>query len=263
MPSPFPGMDPYLERPMLWPDVHFELMRSIRATLTPKVAPNYYVAVEERTYIASADPRSFRGRPDVVLVGPQRSPGLVLPGGNGGSAVLNRPLTLALPMPDQVRERYLEIRDSATHQVVTVIEVLSPSNKQPGEGRQRYERKRMHVLASWTSLVEIDLLRSWEPMPLGAAPASDYRLLVSRGWLRPEASFYPFEVTEPIPEIPIPFRDTEQEPALDLNELLHNIYDQVRYDLRTDYSVDPEPPLEPDKAEWAQRLLSMAGIRGQ
>jgi hypothetical protein len=219
------------------------------------------VAVEERNYIASAAPQSFLGRPDVVLVGPQRAPGVALPSGNGGPAVLERPLTLALPMPDQVIERYLEIRDSATHQVVTVIEVLSPSNKQPGEGRQQYERKRLHVLASWTNLVEIDLLRGWQPMSLGAAPASDYRLLVSRGWLRPEASLYPFDVSEPIPEIPIPLRAQEQEPVLDLNELLHSIYDQVRYDLRIDYSIDPEPPLEPDKAEWARRLLSIAGLR--
>ncbi len=261
MTSSFPGMDPYLERPTLWPGVHALLISGVATRLGPRVAPNYYVAVEERTYIASADPKSFLDRPDVVLVGPQRSPGVTLPSGNGGSAVLDRPLTLALPIPDQVIERYLEIRDSATHQVVTVIEVLSPSNKQPGEGRQQYERKRLHVLASWSSLVEIDLLRGWEPMPLGAAPASDYRLLVSRSWLRPEASLYPFDVSEPIPEIPIPLREKEQEPALDLNELLHTIYDQVRYDLRIDYSVDPEPPLEPAKAEWAQRLLEIARLR--
>lgn len=261
MPSPFPGMDPYLERPTLWPDVHFEIMRSIRAALTPKVAPHYYVAIEQRTYIAYADSTSFLGRPDVVLVGPQGQPEMALPSGNGGAAILERPLTLALPMPDQVIERYLEIRDSGTHQVVTVIEVLSPSNKQPGGGRQKYERKRLHVLASWTNLVEIDLLRGWEPMLLGAAPAADYRLLVSRGWLRPEASFYPFDVTEPIPEIPIPLRENDREPALDLNELLHTIYDQVRYDLRIDYSVAPEPPLEPAKAEWAQRLLEIARLR--
>ncbi|HSN76377.1 MAG TPA: DUF4058 family protein [Anaerolineae bacterium] len=175
--------------------------------------------------------------------------------------MLERPLTLALPMPDQVIERYLEIRDSATHQVVTVIELLSPSNKQPSEGRQQYQRKRMHVLASWTSLVEIDLLRGWQSMPLGAAPASDYRLLVSRGWLRQEASLYPFDVTEPIPEIPIPLAAKEQEPALDLNELLHSLYDQVRYDLRIDYTAEPEPPLEPAKAEWARRPLEIASLR--
>jgi hypothetical protein len=253
-------MDPYLERPTLWPGVHALLITGVATRLGPRVAPNYYVAVEERTYIASADPTSFMGRPDVVLVGPQRSPGVALPGGNGGSAVLERPLTLALPMPDQVRERYLEIRDSATHQVVTVIEVLSPSNKQPGEGRQQYERKRLHMLASWTSLVEIDLLRGWEPMPLGAAPASDYRFLVSRSWLRPEASLYPFDVNEPIPNILIPLREKEPEPTLELNELLHSLYDQVRYDLRIDYRSEPDPPLAPDKAEWAQRLLQVAGL---
>jgi hypothetical protein len=116
MPSPFPGMDPYLERPALWPDVHLEIMRSIRAALTPKVAPNYFAAVEQRTYITYTNPTSFLGRPDVVSVGPQRQPGIALPSGNGGAAVLERPLTLALPMPDQVIERYLEIRDGATHQ---------------------------------------------------------------------------------------------------------------------------------------------------
>jgi hypothetical protein len=117
------------------------------------------------------------------------------------------------------------------------------------------------VLASLTSLVEIDLLRGWQPMPLGAAPAADYRLLISRSWLRPEASLYPFDVTEPIPEIPIPLRENDREPALDLNDLLHTIYDQVRYDLRIDYSVDPEPPLEPAKVEWAQRLLDITRLR--
>jgi hypothetical protein len=139
-------MDPYLERPALWPDVHLEIMRSIRATLTPKVAPNYYVAVEQRAYITYTNPTSFLGRPDVVLVGPQRQLGVALPSGNGGAAVLERPLTLALPMPDQVIERYLEIRDGATHQVVTVIEVLSPSNKQPGERRQQCMRVRIFAV---------------------------------------------------------------------------------------------------------------------
>ena len=133
MSSPFPGMEPYLERTTLWPVVHALLISGAATRLGPRVAPNYYVAVEERTYIASADPQSFLGRPDVVLVGPQRAPGIALPSGNSGPAVLERPLTLALPMPDQVIERYLEIRDSATHQVVTVIEVLSPSNKQPAK----------------------------------------------------------------------------------------------------------------------------------
>lgn len=262
MPSPFPGMDPYLERPSLWPGFHALLISGIAAALAPHIAPAYYVAIEQRTYIASSDPSSFLGRPDVVVVaaGP-RLPGVARPSGNGGAATLDRPLVLDLPMPDQITERYLEIRDSRTDYVVTVIEVLSPSNKQPGEGRQQYERKRLHVLATLTSLIEIDLLRSWQPMPMTAPPASDYRLLISRGWQRPRAWLYPFDLTERIPDIPVPLREREEEPTLELNDLLHSLYQQVRYDLRIDYRGEPDPPLTSDNAQWAQRLLEVAGLR--
>ena len=176
-------------------------------------------------------------------------------------AVLERPVTVELAMPDQVRERYLEVRDGESHQVITVIEILSPSNKQPGTGRQKYLRKRRQVLDSLTTLVEIALLRAWESMPLGLAPASDYRILVSRGWERPQAQLYPFNVDEPIPEIPIPLRSGDEEPTVALGKLLRQIYDDVRYDLRLDYTVQPEPPLAPALATWAHGLLQQAALR--
>ncbi len=144
---------------------------------------------------------------------------------------------------------------------MTVIEVLSPTNKRPGPERQRYERKRREVLDALTNLVEIDLLRGWEPMPMGAIPASHYRILVSRGWERPRAQLYPFNVNEPIPEIPIPLREGEEEPPLALGELLNQVYDQVRYDLRIDYTAEPEPPLDPAVAAWSHELLRKAGLR--
>lgn len=260
MPSPFPGMDPYLERPALWSDVHLELIRAIRAALVPKVAPRYYVAVEQRTYVVAADPRSFIGQPDVAVVGPPRQPSEP-PAGATSVAVLQRPVTVELPLPDRVRQRYLEIRDVETHEVVTVIEVLSPTNKRPGPDREQYERKRREVLDALTNLVEIDLLRGWEPMPIGSLPASHYRILVSRGWERPRAQLYPFNVNEPIPEVPIPLREGEEEPTLALGELLAQVYDQVRYDLRIDYTAEPEPPLDPAVAAWSHELLCQAGLR--
>ena len=260
MPSPFPGMDPYLEHPALWPDVHLELIRAIRANLVPKVAPRYYVAVEQRTYVIAADPHTFIGRPDVAVAGPPEGPSEP-PAGPTAVAVVERPVTVELPLPDRVRQRYLEIRDVETHEVVTVIEVLSPTNKRPGPERQRYERKRREVLDALTNLVEIDLLRGWEPMPMGAIPASHYRILVSRGWERPRAQLYPFNVNEAIPEISIPLREGEEEPTLALGELLNQVYDQVRYDLRIDYTAEPEPPLDPAVAVWAHELLCKAGLR--
>jgi len=253
-------MDPYLEHPSLWPDVHLELIRAIRVDLVPKVAPRYYVAVEQRTYVIAVDPHSFIGRPDVAVAGPPEAPAET-PAGPTAVAVLERPVTVELPLPDRVRQRYLEIRDVETHEVVTVIEILSPTNKRPGPERQRYERKRREVLDALTNLVEIDLLRGWEPMPMGAIPASHYRILVSRGWERPRAQLYPFNVNEAIPEVPIPLREGEEEPSLALGELLNQVYDQVRYDLRIDYTAEPEPPLDPAVAAWSHELLCKAGLR--
>ena len=160
MPSPFPGMDPYLERPTLWPDLHLELIRAVRAALVPKVAPRYYVAVEQRTYIVAADPfdaaqgkpHTFVGRPAVTVVSPLEGPAEP-PVAVASVAVLERPVTVELPLPDRIRQRYLEVRDVETHEVVTVIEILSPTNKRPGPDRQQYERKRLEVLDALTNLV--------------------------------------------------------------------------------------------------------------
>jgi hypothetical protein len=260
MPSPFPGMDPYLEQPSLWPDVHFNLIHAVQISLAPQVAPRYYVGVEERTYVVAVEPRTYVGRPDVAAIDLSQTPSGV-PAGSSPAAVLERPILVELPLPDQVRQRYLEVRDATTHEVVTAIEVLSPVNKRPGEGGEQYERKRRQVLASLTSLVEIDLLRAWDPMPMNPVPSSHYRLLVSRGWERPEAQLYPFNLDEPIPEIPIPLRADETEPTLNLGQALARVYDEVRYDLRLDYTAEPEPPLDSPFATWAHELLQQAGLR--
>src|SRR6516164_1643463 len=55
MPSPFPGMDPYLETPDLWPDVHHELISQIRHQLNPRLRPKYVARVELRVYISDDD----------------------------------------------------------------------------------------------------------------------------------------------------------------------------------------------------------------
>lgn len=255
MPTPFPGMDPYLERPSRWHPFHTLLIAEIALTLAPLVAPKYYVSVEERTYIVSgvSGEQSLVKKPDVAVIsGPagveEATPG-VQTAGDGHALVVE------LPMPEEMRERFLEIRDVETEEVVTVIEVLSPTNKRPGEGRRLYLHKRDQVLASLTSLVEIDLLRAGERMPLSQALEGDYYILVSRGWERPKALLFPFSVRNPIPAISIPLRQGEEEPTLDLNAVLHELYDRARFDLRIDYRQPPDPPLAPEDAEWAAELL--------
>lgn len=252
MPTPFPGMDPYLERASRWHPFHTLLVSEIALALAPLVAPHYYVSVEERTYIVSGE-QPFVKRPDVAVIGKPMSPGDPIP--SVQAARYSGALVVEVPLPEEVRERYLEIRDVDTDDVVTVIEVLSPSNKQPGKGRALYLRERQQVLALLTSLVEINLLRAGEPMPLSRELTSDYWILVCRSWERPRALLFPFSVREPIPEVPIPLRQGDEEPTLYLNTVLHDLYDRARFDLRIDYGQPPDPPLSPQDAEWAAALL--------
>jgi hypothetical protein len=258
MTNPFPGMNPYCEDRELWPDVHLELIRAIRAVLAPQVAPHYYVAVEQRTYVTALDPDSFLGRADVAVLGPPRT---ALPA-NGGMIVTGDPVAVLTPPVEEMRERYLEIRRTGTDQVITVIELLSPTNKRPGRGRDEYEAKRIELLSTRTSLVEIDLLRGGEPFAVQPLPVSDYRILVSRGWRRPRGDLYPFNLADAIPPIPIPLQRGEDEPALALGALLAEIYGAARYDLRIDYAAEPPaPPLAPEVAAWLDEHLRQAGLR--
>lgn len=257
MRSPFPGMDPYLEHPTLWPGVHNGLIAALQLDLAPQIRPHYYVAIEERLYITEPDQRVFVGRPDLAVVGQPAAETPLKPVPSTPSG-----LTVQVPLPDEVRETYLEVRETGTDYVVTVLEILSPTNKRPGRGRQIYVDKRMEVLASKTHLVEVDLIRAGEPMPIiGNGRTSEYRLLVSRGDCRPNAILYTFGVRQAIPPFPLPLKPADREPTLDLGKILHDLYDQAGYDLRLDYKGDPEPPLPSAEAAWADQLLRQKGLR--
>ena len=260
MPSPFPSMDPYLERRNVWPDVHSALIVATRDALAPQVAPAYYVAIEERMYIVALDNAEFIGRPDVAI---STAPIEARPAieAETAAAVASVPQTVVLPQFEEVRERYLEIRDTQTHAVVTAMEILSPSNKAPGEGREVYEEKRRQVLSTRTNLVEINLLRAGKPMEMQPPPQGDYRILVRAGWERPQARLYTCSLRQALPEVPVPLRRGEPEARLPLGQLLADIYAQAHYDLRIDYRQPPEPPLSPLDAAWADALLHTKGLR--
>jgi hypothetical protein len=257
MPSPFPGMDPYVEHSTLWPGVHNGLIAALQLSLAPQLRPRYYVALEERLYITEPDQRVFVGRPDLAVVG--QSPAETAP---KPSLSASSVLTVQVPLPDEVRETYLEVRETGTDYVVTVLEILSPTNKRPGRGRWIYEDKRMEVLASRTHLVEVDLIRAGEPIPItGNGRGCDYRILVSRGDCRPNASLYAFGVRQPIPPFSLPLKPNDQEPTVDMGRILHDLYDRASYDLRLDYKGDPDPPLPSVDAAWADQLLRQKGLR--
>ncbi len=248
MPTPFPGMDPYLEHQSLWHDVHVGMIASIRDALAPMLRPRYRVLVEERTYRVRTQDLELVGIPDVLAVR-INEPAVAY-------RVPGQAQTVHVPTSETIKERFLVVSEVQSGDVVTVIELLSPTNKRPGKGRRHYVAKRTAILDSMTHLVEIDLLRAHEPMLVyGNGHHSHYRILVSRSHLRPQAELYGFDVQEPIPTFLLPLRQGDEEPSVDVGKLLHDLYDRAGYDLSIDYHREPAPPFQGEDAAWVDELL--------
>jgi Protein of unknown function (DUF4058) len=234
MQNPFPSMNPYLEHPQLWHQVHNRLIVSIADEIAGTIAPKYQVAIEQRVYMSVDDPQSLVGIVDIGIKTDHDSSSSL----SSITATLVKPQQVQLPMSWEVKERYLEIREITTRELVCVVEVLSPVNKRSSKGRSLYEAKRTKILSSMTHLVEIDLLRSGKAMPMTGQTTSHYRILVSRSTLRPNADLFAFNLPEPIPAFPIPLKAEDNEPIVDLQRLLNEMYDRARLDLSIDYSPE-------------------------
>ena len=260
VPSPFPGMNPFIEQAAHWQDFHTELLTTIRRSLTPQVGPNYVVRIEEHLYIHDMPPEPRRpvGRADVSVARSGATNGAGV-----ATDVLEAPAEVEIPEQDEERVRFLEVRDRRGRELITVIELLSPSNKRPGEGRELYLAKRREILRSPAHLVEIDLLRGWTPPPIANRPVCDYSVMVSRAERRPRAGFWAVRLRDRLPVIPIPLRIEDADARVDLQEALHSAYDAAGYE-RDIYEGTPEPALSAEDAAWAEQILSVEGeCRGE
>ncbi len=247
-------MDPYLEQRGLWEQVHTRLIVAIADALVPQVRPKYRADIELRTYTEVGFLRSrddFVGMPDVVVTEKTLR--------DDAATYSADPNILIADLPEvyEARERYLEIRYVESNDVVAVIELLSPTNKRPGQGRKEYLSKRAQVLGSRTHLVEIDLIRIGErmPMTIRGGKLRDYHILVSRARQRPRAEVYTFGLRQPAPSFPLPLLNGDPEPVVPLNQLLHDLYDRAGYDLAIDYRRPLDPPLSPEDAAWVESLF--------
>jgi len=204
MPSPFPGMDPYLEG-SLWTTLHFTLGAEIVRYLAPKLRPKY----------------------------------------------------VALPVERFVMEMSssIEIRDAAQRQLVTAIEILSPTNKR-GEGIEEYLNKRRRILLSTAHLLEIDLLRVGQRAPMQQPlPSAPYFVFLSRANERPITEVWPIALYQPLPTVPVPLLTADKEILLDLQLVFTAAYDLLGYDLIVDYHQPPEIPLSPEEQKWMDEYL--------
>jgi Protein of unknown function (DUF4058) len=261
MPSPFPGMNPYLEHPDFWPGLHHLLISELVRLLSPQLRPKYLVSLEVRMYETDDENTLLVGIPDVSVLRPKIPPNS-LTSNVAIAAHPAQPLTVKIPIQITVREGYLEIKEVSTQEVITVIEILSPTNKRQGKGREKYEQKRKNILGSRTNFVEIDLLRSGQIMPIINNVQSDYRILICRGDRRPLGDLYAFNLRDSIPIFPLPLRLEDNEPMIDLQGLLNEIYELAAYDLKIDYnSWEPVPKLSDSDGVWVDSLLRDQGLR--
>lgn len=252
MPSPFPGMDPFIEQ-QEWEDFHARFNLAISDAMAPLIKPRYLVRVERRVYVehpADAEGDKAMRVGDVAIVTADGGPTDPV---QGGAAVgMAEPVVCALAMPEERRETYLVIRDRELQMVVTVIETLSPANKRRGgDGWREYLSKRDQVLASPSHLVELDLLRGGSRLPMKRPlPAGDYYAIVSRAERRPNADDYPWRLHQQMPTIKIPLLPEDDHVAIDLQQVFNTVYDRAAYELSLDYGAELDPPLSPKERSW-------------
>lgn len=262
MKSPFPGMDPYLERH--WRDVHSSIIIYARDQLEELLPRPLIARVEERIVFEVDEDEVRRLYPDIRIVERPSA------GDLSATAVADEIDTEAVIIhvdAEPATETYLEIRDAEQRRVVTVVEFLSETNKLPGEGVRQYQQKQRELRQGAISLVEIDLIREgkrdliWPARDFPKRVRTTYQAVVRRGWRPGEMKIYPISLRRPLPAIHIPLREQDQEVPLELQPLIDQAYRKGRYGDTIDYRQAPQPPLERGAETWADALLKESGKR--
>lgn len=253
MPSPFPGMDPYLEG-RLWPDVHQALAARLRDQLSPQLRPRYIARLNVRVVRdAQAEEEIGISYPNVGVFRQWQTD--AVPASGTAIASTITPAVLTIPAwTVEVRIVTVEIRLTETNAIVIAIEIISPVNKR-GKGLRDYRRKRQAMRSAGVHLLEIDLLRrGTRVVPGPRVPACDYLVSLTRVGTG-ATDLWPFTVRERLPVLPVPLHDGDDDLPLVLKTDLEALYDAAGYDLSIDYTQPPPPPeLSPEDAAWVREV---------
>jgi hypothetical protein len=273
MPSPFPGMDPYLESPDWFPDLHDGLIFLIKEALQTRLPSPYYARCRQRVWLDLTFRPPVEPDVDILRAKSNKRRGQHRRKDRGGVAVAepltSEPVVVHVQpiMGDPIEESYLVIhrRQGTDDTVVAIIEVLSPSNKAPGEkGRDLYVAKQQETLLTTVHLIEIDLLRAGAhstavPLDLAVAAAGsfDYHVCVHRSDHPTDFFVYPIKLEARLPVMTIPLLAGDPEVSLDLQTVFDRAYDAGAYDRAVRYDLATvEPPLRPEQAKWVKAHLS-------
>ncbi len=249
MPSPFPGVDPYLEAQGFWPDFHASFITYWRDALTDALPDNYEARLDERLNLVELRPDKIkRIEPDLALT--RREPAGAAAPAPAGVAVLE-PATIPLVIEEESRETYIEILHRPNRTLVAVLELLSPSNKEE-PGRSTYLAKRNALLRQEVHLLELDLLLRGQRLPLlREPPPGHFYAYVARADLRPDCKVYHWTVRQPLPTIPIPLKPPDADVLFDLAAVFAVTYQKGRYERSVDYAAAPSLPLDANDLAWA------------
>lgn len=255
MPSPFPGMDPYIEHRKRWADFHHEFVTNCRAALNRTLPENYVATIDERLQLLSEEER--RGEtalPDVSVIHEPGAREGARPGAGSAATLDPHVVPQSIVWLDHPIELFLEVRHFPNDSLVTSVEVLSPSNKRE-PGRSEFLYKRQNLLHRLINLVEVDLLLEGERLPmLAPLPAGTYFAFVTRTGSSDYCEVYAWGVRQPLPTIPVPLREGDGEVPLDLAAVFAEVYERGRYHRQVDYVGPPPPLLGAEDQPWAAEL---------
>ena len=264
MPSPFPGMDPYLEGDM-WQEFHDRLANQISGQLMPLLGPRY-VALLAKRYILTrptvgiVDLPARVVCPDVHVVAPPAAPPATRH--DGAPIAVAEPAVELPSFFEEVPQLSIEIRDVAQRLLVTVIEILSPVNKR-SEGARDYDARRTELLSTRRHLLEIDLLRRGTRIQLdGEPPSAPYYIYLSRWQRRPLTQVWPLPLRAPLPAVPVPLLPPDPDVPLDMQAAVQACCDLVGYERLLDYTnLPPLPEFTVEDTVWIDEILRAAGYR--
>lgn len=253
-------MDPYLEDPAFWPDFHRSFITYCRDLLLDNLPSEYEARIDEQVRLMELPEHGGRERrilPDVsVLHDPAGAGAATVRRASSGSVATLAPVAIPMPVVAEVRDAWIEILHRPERSLVTVIELLSPTNK-IGQGFGDYMSKRRAVLERRAHLVVIDLLVSGERIPLlRPLPRGHYYAFVTRDDKRPMVDVYSWGLRDRLPTIPVPLRAPDPDVPLDLAALFAMTYDRGRYVRSLRYGTLPQVTLEQDDSQWAQATAS-------
>ena len=221
MPSPFPGMDPYLEDEALWPVFHRQVVQCLYQILLPGLVDRYRARVSQRHYVTEQ-------------------------------------ALFTSVVREEHHEDYIEVRQRSDNRLVTLVDVVSPANKTTGSGRKAYLEKRSEGRASGASLVEIDLVLQGQPLldySRDGLPDWDYAVTVTRSTQPERYEIYTATLQKRLPRFRLPLAPDDRDTVLDLHTAFTRCYDQGGFAGKIDYAKEPPACVKDEDRGWLRDVL--------